>query len=206
MAFQALPALAIAASIARGLGVPVGKLTLKMIQNAKIPSRFKKFATRERTTGEKTQGPKNLVRGSVGVAEKEVGAFGKGVLTGGTVVGGLGIGAASLIYKASKGTDSKTKSSVSPTKRDDKAMKKTLDKKAEIKKRTSVINEKAGTLKKQKQIKRGIDKSLEEVKREAGFPQKRPKMNKGGMPKKNHAKPGSYGNAYMKGGMAKKKK
>jgi len=32
------------------------------------------------------------------------------------------------------------------------------------------------------------------------------KMNKGGMPKKSHAKPGPYGKAYMKGGMAKKKK
>ena len=31
-------------------------------------------------------------------------------------------------------------------------------------------------------------------------------MNKGGMPKKSHAKPGPYGKAYMKGGMAKKKK
>jgi hypothetical protein len=31
-------------------------------------------------------------------------------------------------------------------------------------------------------------------------------MNKGGMPKKSHAKPGSYGKTYMKGGMVKKKK
>jgi len=84
--------------------------------------------------------------------------------------------------------------------------KSTTTKADEIGKRTSVINEKASTLKKQKQIKRGIDKSLEEVKREAGFPQKRPKMNKGGMPKKSHAKPGSYSKAYMMGGMAKKKK
>ena len=201
---MALPALAIAAAIARGLGVPVGKLTLKMIQNAKIPSRFKKYATRERTTGEKTQGPKNLVSGSVGVAEKEVGAFGKGVLTGGTVVGGLGLGAASLIYNASKGKDSKTKSSVSPTKRDTKAMQKTLDKKAEIKKRnnkaaverkTSILNPTATKFKKDQQIKRGVAKALKEV-----------NMNKGGMPKKSHAKPGSYSKAYMKGGMAKKKK
>ena len=27
-------------------------------------------------------------------------------------------------------------------------------------------------------------------------------MNKGGMPKKSHAKPGPYGKTYMKGGMA----
>ena len=31
-------------------------------------------------------------------------------------------------------------------------------------------------------------------------------FNKGGMPKKSFAKPGSYGKAYMKGGMAKKPK
>ena len=31
-------------------------------------------------------------------------------------------------------------------------------------------------------------------------------FSKGGMPKKNHAKPGSYSKAYMMGGMAKKKK
>jgi len=32
-----------------------------------------------------------------------------------------------------------------------------------------------------------------------------PEMNKGGMPKKNFAKPGSYSSAYNKGGVAKKK-
>ena len=31
-------------------------------------------------------------------------------------------------------------------------------------------------------------------------------FNKGGMPKKSHAKPGSYSKAYMMGGMAKKPK
>jgi hypothetical protein len=37
-------------------------------------------------------------------------------------------------------------------------------------------------------------------------PSKDMPFNKGGMPKKNHAKPGSYSKAYMMGGMAKKKK
>jgi len=33
-----------------------------------------------------------------------------------------------------------------------------------------------------------------------------PEMNKGGMPKKNFAKPGSYSSAYNKGGITKKAK
>ena len=64
---------------------------------------------------------------------------------------------------------------------------------------------------KDKDIKKAIAAALKEVKTEKKEkvlkPEKRPaNMNKGGMPKKNHAKPGPYGNAYMKGGMAKKKK
>ena len=64
---------------------------------------------------------------------------------------------------------------------------------------------------KDRDIKKAIAAALKEVKTEKKEkvlkPEKRPaNMNKGGMPKKNHAKPGSYGNAYMKGGMAKKKK
>ena len=71
------------------------------------------------------------------------------------------------------------------------------------------------TLKKLKErkdnnIKKAIASALTEVKTEKKEkvlkPEKRPKMNKGGMPKKSHAKPGPYGKAYMKGGMAKKKK
>ena len=180
----------IAQAVAGGLGIPLGKLTRKAIEKSKIPSRFKKFMTQERTTGELSQGPKNLIKGSVGVAEKEVKAFGKGMIGG--LVGGEVV---DLILKAakagSKGTDSKTKSSVSPTKRDKEAMQKTLDKKEEIKKRNSIINEKAATVKKQKQVERGVAKALKGL-----------NMNKGGMPKKSHAKPGPYGKTYMKGGMA----
>ena len=83
--------------------------------------------------------------------------------------------------------------------------KSTTTKADEIGKRTSVINEKASTLKKQKQIKRGIDKSLEEVKREAGFPQKRPTpVRKAASKKYVTGLPDSY--KKYKGGMAKKKK
>ena len=65
--------------------------------------------------------------------------------------------------------------------------------------------------KKAKSMKAAIKKALEEVKtktkKKVLKPEKRPaNMNKGGMPKKNHAKPGPYGKTYMKGGMVKKKK
>jgi len=64
--------------------------------------------------------------------------------------------------------------------------------------------------KKAKSMKAAIKKALEGVKtktkKKVVKPEKRPEMNKGGMPKKSHAKPGPYGKTYMKGGMVKKKK
>ena len=77
---------------------------------------------------------------------------------------------------------------------------------AQLKARTKKILKE----KKAKSMKAAIKKALEGVKtktkKKVVKPEKRPEMNKGGMPKKSHAKPGPYGKAYMMGGMAKKKK
>jgi len=173
--------LKIAQAVAGGLGLPLSKLTRKAIEKSKIPSRFKKFMTRERTTGELSQGPKNLIKGSVGVADKEVKAFGRGII-GGLITGE----AVDLILEAakaaSKGTE-KTKSK-GPKKRDDKAMKKSLDNKAAVKRKTSILNPTAKKFKTDQQIKRGVKKALKEANtnKPKNKPKKRPaNMNKGGM-------------------------
>ena len=81
----ALPLLKIAGSIAASLAVPVGKLTLKMIQNAKIPVRYKK-ALQGVTKGEKQIAP--TVKSSRQTAIQEAKAS---VATFGALVGGEAI-------------------------------------------------------------------------------------------------------------------
>ena len=80
----ALPLLKIAGSIAASLAVPVGKLTLKMIRNAKIPVRYKK-ALQGQTQGEKQIAP--TVKSSRQTAIQEAKAVGTiGALIGGSAI------------------------------------------------------------------------------------------------------------------------
>ena len=75
---------------------------------------------------------------------------------------------------------------------------------AAAKKALAAVNKKArkelGTLTRNMEAGRKLPKGKREPSKPA-MP-----FNKGGMPKKSHAKPGSYSKAYMMGGMAKKPK
>tara|TARA_A100001391_G_C4891198_1_gene230929 strand:- start:46 stop:519 length:474 start_codon:yes stop_codon:yes gene_type:complete len=82
---MALPLIGIAGAIAASLAVPVGKLTLKMIRNAKIPVRYKK-ALQGVTKGEKQIAP--TVKSSRQTAIQEAKAS---IATIGALVGGEAI-------------------------------------------------------------------------------------------------------------------
>ena len=97
----ALSLLKIAGAIAASLAVPVGKLTLKMIQNAKIPVRYKK-ALQGVTKGEKQIAP--TVKSSRQTAIQEAKAS---VATFGALVGGEAI--VKQIYAAAKKADASEK-------------------------------------------------------------------------------------------------
>ena len=75
---------------------------------------------------------------------------------------------------------------------------------AAAKKALAAVNKKAASESGKITRKMEAGKKLPKGKREPSKPAM--PFNKGGMPKKNHAKPGSYSKAYMMGGMAKKPK
>jgi len=91
------PLIGVAAAIAASLAVPVGKLTLKMIRNARIPVRYKKLLQGQ-TKGEKQIA--GAVKSNRETAVQEV-------KTVGALVGGGTI--AKLIYDASKKADASEK-------------------------------------------------------------------------------------------------
>ena len=75
---------------------------------------------------------------------------------------------------------------------------------AAAKKALAAVNKKAASESGKITRKMEAGKKLPKGKREPSKPAM--PFNKGGMPKKSHAKPGSYSKAYMMGGMAKKPK
>ena len=167
--------LAILTSVARAAKVPIKNLTLKMIQNAPMPVRFKKYLQGQ-TIGEAMIAPS--VGSQRAVVPYELKALGVG-LGGGAAIGGI---IAKNLYKR-KNEAEKIKSK-GPKKRDDKAMKKSLDDKAAIERKTSILNPTAKKFKTDQQIKRGVKKALKEANtnKPKNKPKKRPaNMNKGGM-------------------------
>ena len=163
--------LAILGQIANAAKVPISKLTLRMIQNAPMPVRDKKFL-QGKTLGEAMIAPS--VGSQRAVVPYELKALGVG-LGGGAAIGGI---IAKNLYKR-KNEAEKIKSK-GPKKRDDKAMKKSLDNKAAVERKTSILNPTAKKVKMDQQIKRGVKKTLEQV--NTNKPKKRPaNMNKGGM-------------------------
>ena len=162
---MAVGLLGILGQIANAAKVPVSKLTLRMIQNAPMPVRYKKFL-QGKTLGEAMIGPS--VKAQRAVVPFELKALGVGGVTG------VGV-AVPIALALHKNKAPKTKSGVvlpprplkkpviKPTKRDTAAMKKTIDKKTEIEKRTSVLNKKATKVKKDKQIERAVKKTLSTI-------------------------------------------
>ena len=75
--------LALAKSAARQAGVPLAKLTKKMIQNMNIPVRFKKLLQGPKTAGEKKIAPaiKSSVTMAAGEAKVGAGGLAAGLLT-----------------------------------------------------------------------------------------------------------------------------
>ena len=160
--------LGILGQIANAAKVPISKLTLRMIQNAPMPVRYKKFL-QGKTLGEAMIGPS--VKAQRAVVPFELKALGVGVGVGGV---GVAVPIATVLYKNKA---PKTKSGVvlpprpqkrpviKPTERNKAAMKKTIDKKTEIEKRTNALNKKATKVKKDKQIERAVKKTLSKVKK-----------------------------------------
>ena len=159
--------LGILGQIANAAKVPISKLTLRMIQNAPMPVRYKKFL-QGKTLGEAMIAPS--VKAQRAVVPFELKALGVGGLAG----AGVSVPIASVLYKNKA---PKTKSGVvlpprpqkrpviKPTGRNKAAMKKTIDKKTEVEKRTNVLNKKATKVKRDKQIERAVKKTLSKVKK-----------------------------------------
>ena len=164
---MAVGLLGILGQIANAAKVPISKLTLRMIQNAPMPVRYKKFL-QGKTLGEAMIAPS--VKAQRAVVPFELKALGVGGLAG----VGVAVPIASVLYKNKA---PKTKSGVvlpprpqkrpviKPTERNKAAMKKTIDKKTEVEKRTNVLNKKATKVKKDKQIERAVKKTLSKVKK-----------------------------------------
>ena len=164
---MAVGLLGILGQIANAAKVPISKLTLRMIQNAPMPVRYKKFL-QGKTLGEAMIAPS--VKAQRAVVPFELKALGVGGLAG----VGVAVPIASVLYKNKA---PKTKSGVvlpprpqkrpviKPTGRNKAAMKKTIDKKTEVEKRTNVLNKKATKVKRDKQIERAVKKTLSKVKK-----------------------------------------